>query len=106
MVRRALQLGFSLKELSEILGTSDQGGASCHRVLELTEEKLRSIVPPGVTTMKLMKASIRYAYDEMLSGGRVRITGADPVAVAAIHDFLRFQITVHDTGDNLEMSQK
>ena len=62
-------------------------------------------VPPGVTTMKLMKASIRYAYDDVPSGGRVRITSTDPIAVAAIQDFLRFQITEHQTGDSLELSQ-
>jgi DNA-binding transcriptional MerR regulator len=42
-VQRALQLGFSLKELSEILNTRDNGGVPCRRVLELTEEKLRSV---------------------------------------------------------------
>jgi hypothetical protein len=62
-------------------------------------------VPPGVTTMKLMKASIRYTYDELPFGGRVHITSADPIAVAAVHDFLRFQITEHQTGDSLELSQ-
>ncbi len=39
----ALQLGFSLTELSEILRTRDNGGIPCHRVLNLTEEKLRSL---------------------------------------------------------------
>jgi MerR family transcriptional regulator, Zn(II)-responsive regulator of zntA len=43
IVQRALQLGFSLKELSEILRSRDNGGAPCHHVLDLTEEKLRSI---------------------------------------------------------------
>lgn len=58
-------------------------------------------VPPGVTTMKLLKAKIRYKYEEISSGGRVRIESSDPVALAAIHDFLRFQITDHQTGDTL-----
>lgn len=62
-------------------------------------------VPPGTTTMKLMKAAIHYAYEEMPSGGRVRIQADDPIAVAAIHDFLRFQITEHQTGDSLEESR-
>jgi len=43
VVRRALQLGFTLAELSEILRTRDSGGVPCHRVLNLTEEKLRSL---------------------------------------------------------------
>jgi hypothetical protein len=63
-------------------------------------------VPPGATTMKLMKSAIHYTYQEMLSGGRVRIQSSDAIAVAAIHDFLRFQITDHQTGDSLEVAQK
>jgi TusA-related sulfurtransferase len=63
-------------------------------------------VPPGVTTMKLMKSAIHYTYDEIPSGGRIRIKSADPIAVAAIHDFLRFQITEHQTGDTLEVAPK
>jgi hypothetical protein len=59
-------------------------------------------VPPGVTTMKLMKGAIRYSYEEMPSGGKVRLHSADAIAVAAIHDFIRFQITEHQTGDSLE----
>jgi len=63
-------------------------------------------VPPGVTTMKLMKSAIHYTYEEMPSGGRVRIKSDDPIGVAAIHDFIRFQITDHQTGDSLEVAQK
>jgi hypothetical protein len=63
-------------------------------------------VPPGVTTMKLMKAAIQYTYEEIPSGGSVRIKSDDAIAVAAIHDFLRFQITEHQTGDPLESVQK
>ena len=43
LAQRALQLGFSLNELSEILRTRDDGGVPCHRVLRLTEEKLRTL---------------------------------------------------------------
>lgn len=43
LVQRSLQLGFSLKELSEILRTRDDDGAPCHHVLRLTEEKLQSL---------------------------------------------------------------
>jgi len=43
LAQRALQLGFTLNELSEIFRTHDNGGVPCHRVLTLTEEKLRSL---------------------------------------------------------------
>jgi hypothetical protein len=60
---------------------------------------VHSTIPPGVTTMKLLKKKIRYSYEPLDAGGRVRIESSDPVAVAAVQDFLRFQITDHQTGD-------
>jgi len=62
---------------------------------------IRDGIPPGVTTMKLLKLAVRYSYEEMSRGGRVRLRSDDPIAVAAIHDFLRFQIREHQTGDPL-----
>jgi len=67
---------------------------------------IHDAIPPGVTTMKLMKSAIHYSYQEMPSGGRVRISSAEPIAVAAVHDFLRFQITDHQTGDDLEVAHE
>ena len=58
-------------------------------------------VLPGVTTMKLMKSAIHYTYEEIPTGGKVRIKSDDPIGVAATHDFLRFQIKEHQTGDSL-----
>jgi hypothetical protein len=58
-------------------------------------------IPPGVTTMKLLKDKIQYQYEEAVAGGRVHIESSDPIAVAAIQDFLRFQINEHITGDPL-----
>jgi DNA-binding transcriptional MerR regulator len=43
LVRRALQLGFTLAELAEIFQARDSGSVPCHRVLELTQQKLRAI---------------------------------------------------------------
>ncbi|MFZ3266467.1 MAG: hypothetical protein WA172_20865 [Terriglobales bacterium] len=63
-------------------------------------------IPPGVTTMKLKKSVIHYSYDEIPSGAKIRIRSDDQIAVAAIHDFLRFQITEHQTGDALEAAEK
>lgn len=61
-------------------------------------------VPPGVTTMKALKALIHYRYEEIPAGGRVRIQSSDPASLGAIHDFLRFQISEHRTGDALEVT--
>jgi DNA-binding transcriptional MerR regulator len=43
IVQRALRIGFTLKELSEVLKSRDAGGAPCHRVFELAQMKLRGI---------------------------------------------------------------
>ena len=58
-------------------------------------------VPPGVPLMKEKK--IEYKYEEMQAGGRIVIRSADPEAVAAVHDFLKFQIEDHRTGDQAEV---
>jgi hypothetical protein len=56
-------------------------------------------VPPGISTMKRRAGAIRYSFEDLASGGRVRISTADLDARDAIHDFLRFQIAEHRTGD-------
>ena len=55
--------------------------------------------PSGVDTMKSMKEVIRYRYEALPDGGRIRIATSDARALAAVHDFLRFQIEEHRTGD-------
>ncbi|MGH7483994.1 MAG: hypothetical protein ACRD59_03470 [Candidatus Acidiferrales bacterium] len=60
-------------------------------------------VPPGVPEMKKLEASIHYAFEETPSGGRVMITTADKDALAAVHQFLRFQIEAHKTGDPVDV---
>jgi hypothetical protein len=57
-------------------------------------------VPSGVETMKKLKAEINYKYEETKKGGRVRISTANAEARGAVHEFLRFQITEHQTGDS------
>ena len=59
--------------------------------------------PPGVATMKKLKNQIKYKYVAADNGGRVVISSANAEAVAAIHEFLKFQITEHQTGDALEV---
>jgi hypothetical protein len=61
-------------------------------------------VPPGVSTMKDRKSQIEWKYEETPEGGRVRITAKDAKALAAVHEFLRFQIEDHRTGDPTEVS--
>lgn len=60
--------------------------------------------PPGVHEMCRLRTSIKYEYEETGRGGRVRVRTGDKEALAAIHEFLRFQIKDHQTGDALEIS--
>lgn len=62
-------------------------------------------VPPGVPVMKEQKNQISYVYEEMASGARVRIKTRNADALKAVHDFLRFQIEDHHTGDKTDISQ-
>jgi hypothetical protein len=59
--------------------------------------------PPGVLVMIKLKDQIHYKYEEMAQGGRVVISTANAEALGAVHNFLRFQITEHKTGDPLEV---
>ena len=60
---------------------------------------VHSEVPPGTTEMKDRRADIAYTFEEMPTGGRVRIVTVNHDALNAVHDFLNFQITDHQTGD-------
>jgi hypothetical protein len=57
-------------------------------------------VPPGVPTLKEKKDAVRWTYEDMAAGGRIRIQTKDAKARSAIYDFLRFQIEDHRTGDS------
>jgi hypothetical protein len=59
-------------------------------------------IPPGITTMKLLRERIHFEYHAVNNGGHVSIASDDPIARAAIHDFLRFQIMDHATGDPVD----
>jgi len=54
---------------------------------------------PGTKVMAARKAAIRYDYVETETGGRVNIVTTDPEALKAVHEFMRFQISDHRTGD-------
>jgi len=62
-------------------------------------------VPPGVPVMKKKHNEISYEFEELPAGGRVRIKTTNSEALQAIHDFLRFQIEDHHTGDSTNASQ-
>src|ERR1035438_7158360 len=62
--------------------------------------------PPGVPTLQRLKAEIAYRFEKLGRGGRVTIATKNAEALEAIHDFLRFQIFDHLTGDSPAISAK
>ncbi|HYL47476.1 MAG TPA: hypothetical protein VEU52_10650 [Candidatus Limnocylindrales bacterium] len=56
-------------------------------------------VPPGVPVMKKLKTKISYRYESTPKGARVTIRTVDSEALAAVYEFLRYQIREHRTGD-------
>ncbi len=56
-------------------------------------------VPPGVPEMKRDRKKIRWAYEETPAGGKLVASSKDAGTITAIHEFLRFQIEDHRTGD-------
>jgi hypothetical protein len=58
-------------------------------------------VPDGVPVMERLKGDIRYTFEQTPQGGRLFISTANTQALDAIHQFLRFQVSEHQTGDSL-----
>lgn len=110
--------GFSHETSHHTFTTSPDGGAIELRTDDASETKairahLRSIAkafadgdfskpqfvhaetPPGVATMQRLKKSIRYRYEELPNGARVRITTANSDALDAVHEFLQYQKREH-----------
>jgi hypothetical protein len=62
--------------------------------------------PAGVRVMEQRKHQIAYTFEEIPAGGRVVITTSDRRAKNAVHDFLRYQIREHQTGDPTTVDSK
>ena len=61
---------------------------------------------PGIADLAKMKDKIKYTYAETSTGGRVDIVTKDKDALAAVHAFLKYQITDHKTGDPTTVSKR
>ncbi len=62
-------------------------------------------VPPGVPVLRERKALISYAYQETPNGAQVIISTKDRTALTAVHDFLKYQIREHATGDPVSVQK-
>jgi hypothetical protein len=56
--------------------------------------------PAGVAAMQRLHDSIQFRYEDRDGGGRIHITTADSAALAAIHEFLKFQVIEHRTANS------
>jgi hypothetical protein len=62
---------------------------------------IHDTTPPGVDVMKARREQMTFRYEDVGTGGRVVIQTADAAARDALHEFLRYQIREHKTGDPL-----
>lgn len=62
--------------------------------------------PPGVPVMQKHKSEISYRFRQTDRGAAVDIVTGNREAVAAIHEFLRFQISDHRTGDSTTVGRR
>ena len=66
---------------------------------------IHDTVPPGIETMKRLNKRISYLVRNTTGGAEIRISTDDADAIQAVHDFLKFQIEDHRTGDSLEVEK-
>ncbi len=60
---------------------------------------VHSAVVPGTETMSRLKEQIHWDLQETPRGARIVISADNKPALDAVHEFLRFQINDHKTGD-------
>ena len=56
--------------------------------------------------MKRLREVIQYKLETTGKGARIRITTKNPEALRAVHEFLRFQTSDHQTGDSLDLAKE
>ncbi len=67
---------------------------------------IHATTPPGMNALKRLRKAIAYTYEPTPRGAQVRLSTRNPKALKAIHEFLRFQIRDHRTGDPLTVQPK
>ena len=62
--------------------------------------------PPGVPVLQRLKSEVVYDFENRDKGAAIQIHTKNPEALKAIHEFLRFQISDHQTGDTNGVSRR
>jgi hypothetical protein len=131
--RGAMVMGFDQDKTAHHFYLHDDGGAIDIAVMDPTDaqnrDAIRSHLPhvasmfaagdfgapmlvhdsknvPGTKVLASLKARIHYTYVETPSGGRLDIVTTNRDALAALHEFLAFQIADHKTGDSLTVTRR
>ena len=65
---------------------------------------IHDTTPPGAPVMEKRHDLIHYKFQPTDTGARVSIRTADQQALKAVHEFLRFQIAEHHTGDSTDIA--
>ena len=123
--RGAMAMGFDQKAAVHHFAIEPEGGTISVAVKDRSDERTRvairtplktiaaefargdfsspvathSEMPPGARDMQRLKADLRYTFESTPDGGRVVIRTSNIQAVKAVHEFLRYQIVEHETGD-------
>jgi hypothetical protein len=61
---------------------------------------------PGAAALAHLKDRVTYRFVETPKGGRVDIVTTHPDAIKAVHEFLKFQISDHKTGDSTGVKKR
>jgi hypothetical protein len=65
---------------------------------------IHGTTPAGAPVMEKLHDQIHYKFQETEAGARVRIRTEDKQAIEAVHEFLKFQIAEHQTGDSTNIT--
>jgi len=63
-------------------------------------EEIHARIPDGVPVMRALGEKVTYRYEELERGARIVMRTNDASGLEAVHQFLRFQIADHHTGDS------
>jgi hypothetical protein len=58
-------------------------------------------LPPGVRAMQERRSALTFTYEDLAAGARVLIVASNGKMTDAVHQFLKYQIREHATGDPL-----
>jgi len=67
---------------------------------------IHDLTPPGVPVLERLRNEVAHRFEETGGGGRVTIATKNAEALKAVHEFLRFQISDHQTGDATTVSER